>query len=116
MKLQIMIYIVLIMGTGIVSAFQAEDNKSSSKTIPVEKPPKVKQGNVPQPEITITEGKDRTIKEYYIDGALRAIKIMPNNGFPAYYLIDHKGNGNFVKMGPDMGEDQIVPQWILLEW
>ena len=94
----------------------ATETESSGKPKPVEKAPKVKPGYVPRPEITITEGKDKLVKEYHIDGKLRAIKVTPKNGFPAYYLIDREGTGEFVKLGPDIGPNQRIPQWILFEW
>ena len=94
-------------------SFAAE---TSDKPKPVEEAPKVNPGYVPRPEITITEGKDKMIKEYHIAGVLRAIKVTPKNGFPPYYLIDREGTGAFVKIGPDMGPELQVPQWILFEW
>jgi len=110
------IILLFIASTCFVVEGNTADSNSSDKPKPVQKAPKVKQGNVIQPEITITEGKDKTVKEYHINGQLRAIKVMPKNGFPHYFLIDHKGNGEFVKMGPDMGPELEVPQWILFEW
>ena len=91
-------------------------DKSAKKNKPVEEAPKVKPGYVPRSEITITESKDKTIKEYHISGKLRAIKVTPKNGFPVYYLVDREGSGEFVKMGPDMGPELQIPQWILFEW
>ncbi len=76
------IIFILIALTGVNSALNAASDKVSEKTEPVEKPPKVKPGNVPQPEITITESKDKIFKEYHINGQLRAIKVIPKNGFP----------------------------------
>ncbi len=99
-----------------VSEQKVAGEKSSKKLKPVEKPPTVKRGNVPQPDITITESEDKVIKEYHINGELRAIKVIPKNGFPPYYLIDHEGTGKFVKLGPDMGPELQIPQWILFEW
>lgn len=117
MYIRILSIILLSMASLCFAAEQKNTNeKQSGKPQPVEKAPKVKPGNVPQPEIVITESKDRIIKEYRIDGKLRAIKVTPKNGFPAYYLIDHEGSGKFVKMGPDMGPELQVPQWILFEW
>jgi len=101
---------------GSINQLQAAKAEQATKTKPVEKPPKVKPGNVPQPEITITENKDKVIKEYHINGELRAIKVIPKNGFPPYFLVDKDGNGNFVKLGPDMGPEVQIPQWILFEW
>ena len=89
---------------------------AAEKTKPVQDAPKVKPGYVPRAEITIVENKDSVLKEYHIGGKLRAIKITPKNGMPTYYLIDRKGTGEFIKLGPDMGDQVDVPNWILFEW
>ena len=98
------------------SGVQAVEKSATDKQKPVQEAPKVKAGYVPRAEITITESKEMTFKEYRIDGALRAIKVTPKNGFPPYYLIDREGTGEFVRVGPDMGPQVQVPQWILFEW
>ena len=91
-------------------------SKDSTKTKPVQDAPKVNPGFVPRAEITIIENKESVLKEYHIGGKLRAIKITPKNGLPAYYLIDRKGTGEFIKLGPDMGDQIEVPNWIFFEW
>ncbi|MCP4411181.1 MAG: DUF2782 domain-containing protein [Gammaproteobacteria bacterium] len=117
MHIRILLFILVSIGLfGMANQSQTVKAEQAAKSKPVEKPPKVKPGNVLQPEITITENKDKVIKEYYIDGKLRAIKVVPKNGFPPYYLIDKEGNGKFVQLGPDMGPEVQVPQWILFEW
>lgn len=111
--------VLIILLLGITYLTFAEDSKKAQKskaTKPVQDAPKVQKGYVPKAEITITEGDDRLIKEYRINGKLRAIKVTPQNGFPPYYLIDKEGNGEFYKIGPDMGENIVVPNWILIEW
>lgn len=83
---------------------------------PVEPPPKVEPGESVRPEVTITEGKDKTITEYRINGQLRAIKVQPKGGLPPYYLIDRAGSGQFVRLGPEAIPDYEIPRWVLLEW
>lgn len=100
----------------IVAPLCSATEKPSTQPTSVEDAPKVKPGNVLRSEITITESNDALIKEYRVAGKLRAIKVMPKNGMPVYYLIDREGNGEFVKLGPDMGPEMKVPQWILFEW
>jgi len=117
MNKQILSIILLFITTvSFATEQKSADKNATDQRKPVQDAPKVRQGNVMQPEITITDGKDKTVKEYHINGQLRAIKVMPKNGFPHYFLIDHKGNGEFVKMGPDMGPELEIPQWILFEW
>jgi hypothetical protein len=115
--------ILSLMTSVFMTDAQANDDSESKKSQikgkksePVQKQPKVQQGFVPRAEITISESKDTTFKEYRIDGVLRAIKVTPKNGFPPYYLIDQKGDGQFVRIGPDTGPELKVPQWILFEW
>jgi hypothetical protein len=95
---------------------EVKKSKDGNKTKPVQDAPKVKPGYVPRAEITIVENKDSVLKEYHIGGKLRAIKVTPKNGMPTYYLIDREGTGEFVKHGPDMGNQVQVPNWILFEW
>lgn len=110
--------VLLLVGCcGAVSLTAAEEKTTKSKSKqPVQDAPKVQKGYVPQAEITIIEGKSRLVKEYRINGQLRAIKVTPGGGFPPYYLIDREGTGDFIRLGPDMGEKIQVPNWILIEW
>ena len=114
MRTVLIVIMSLLVVMGSVVAQEAKDTKG--KTKPVQDAPKVEKGYVPKPEITIIEGENRLVKEYRINGQVRAIKVTPTNGFPPYYLIDRAGNGEFQKLGPDMGEDVIVPNWIIIEW
>ena len=109
-------WIIFLLVMGILPAGLLFAGEQSDKKKPVQEAPKVQKGYVPRAEITIVEGVDTLVKEYRINGQLRAIKVTPKNGFPPYYLIDREGTGQFIKMGPDMGEDVIVPNWILIEW
>lgn len=62
-----------------------------------------------EPDITIREEQDRTIREYRVNGELYAIEIRPASG-PAYYLVDRDGDGNFERQD---GDRITVPEWIL---
>lgn len=62
-----------------------------------------------EPDITIRQEEDRTIREYRVNGELYAIEIRPSSG-PSYYLVDHDGDGNFERQE---GDRIAVPQWIL---
>ena len=114
-----MIFLMILSLAFALSSVQAGETKSEAeknKKKPVQEAPKVEKGYVPKPEITIIEGENRLVKEYRINGQVRAIKVTPTNGFPPYYLIDRNGNGEFKKLGPDMGENIVVPNWIIIEW
>ncbi|WP_108447493.1 DUF2782 domain-containing protein [Halomonas denitrificans] len=62
-----------------------------------------------EPDITIREEEDRTIREYRVNGELYAIEIQPFAG-PSYYLVDHDGDGDFERRE---GDRIAVPQWVL---
>jgi len=62
-----------------------------------------------EPDITIRQEAERTIREYRINGELYAIEIRPAAG-PAYYLVDHDGDGDFARQE---GDRIAVPQWVL---
>ena len=87
-----------------------------AKKKPVESRPKVQQSESPQPAVTIRKTKQATIKEYRINGVLRAIKFTPSNGMPPYYLYDQEGSGEFIRISPDTGKPLVTPQWILFSW
>ncbi len=77
--------------------------------------PEVKQGNVPEPEVTITtSGENASVEEYRVNGRLFMIKITPAKGFP-YYLIDTDGDGDLDSRRNDL-EGLPVNQWILFRW
>ena len=116
MRVVLFIFLSLAISMANILAEEKKSATDSEKKKPVQEAPKVSKGYVPKAEITIIEGENRLVKEYRIDGQLRAIKVTPTNGFPPYYLIDSKGDGQFSKIGPDMGEEIVVPNWILLEW
>jgi hypothetical protein len=62
--------------------------------------------------VTIIEGRDRTVYEYRQNGELRMIRIVPAAGRP-YYLVpadDTRGYGNLENA------DMLIPKWILLEF
>lgn len=107
------IFLAALAAFGVSMAQAADAPKAAPK--PVEPPPKVEPGESIRPEVTITEGKDRTITEYRINGVIRAIKVQPKKG-PAYYLVDREGTGEFQRFGPDTGPHMEVPKWVLYTW
>jgi len=62
-----------------------------------------------EPQITVRQEQDRTIREYRANGQLYAIEIIPNQG-SSFFLVDHDGNGNFERQE---GGQVAVPQWAL---
>lgn len=78
-------------------------------------PPKLKSGEVIEPEVNIIKRKDATEEQYSVNGKVYAVKITPTSG-PAYYLIDNDGDGVFETLDDDFQRDLTVPQWVLFSW
>ena len=73
-----------------------------------------------EPEVVIKQKDDSTIEEYRIKGKLYAIKVTPKNCWVKfichpYYLVDVKGNGNFVRSDVENAE-YLIPKWTLFTW
>lgn len=63
-------------------------------------------------DVTIIEGRERTVYEYRQNGVLRMIRVVPAVGRP-YYLAPAdptRGYGNLEQA------DMLVPKWILVEF
>ena len=78
-------------------------------------PPEIKDAD-PTKDIKVTtrqSGTD-TIEEYRIGGRMYKQRVQPAAG-PAYFLIDEKGEGKFIRVdGPDLKVS--VPMWVLFSW
>lgn len=79
-------------------------------------PDPVESGEVLEPEITITPGKDGgTITEYSVNGNVYKVKITPAFG-PPYYLIDRNGDGEMDCKVNNIYDDICVSEWVLFSW
>jgi hypothetical protein len=65
-----------------------------------------------QPEVTIVEREGETVEEYRINGRLYQVKVTPLRGEP-YLLIDHRGDGFFVRQEGPGTPGLAVPQWVV---
>ncbi len=79
-----------------------------------QEPPEVRSGEVPEPEVTIIERKDKTVEQYSIKGRVYMVKITPRKG-PPYYLLDLDGDG-LLDVRRDSPDNISVPQWVLFSW
>jgi hypothetical protein len=67
-----------------------------------------------EPQVTITQrGQDR-VEEFRIKGRLYLIRVTPSHG-KSYYLLDTKGNGQFVRHD-DLSPNFQVPMWVIVEF
>ncbi len=70
------------------------------------------QDNSVQPDITVRQEEDRTVREYRVNGQLYAIEIKPKVG-PSYFLVDDDGDGDFRRSN---NERIAIPSWVLISW
>ena len=95
---------------------RGEDSEppQASPDVP-EMPPRVVSGDAMEPDITIRRRGGSTIEEYRVNGQLYMVRITPSIG-PPYYLVDHKGDGNWDSRRSDLEKAVRIPQWVLLRW
>ena len=65
-----------------------------------------------EPDITVRQEEDRTVREYRVNGQLYAIEIKPKVG-PSYFLVDDDGDGDFRRSD---NERIAIPHWVLVSW
>jgi len=65
-----------------------------------------------EPQITIRHKDDRTYYEYRINGELKEIKVVPENG-KEYYLVPAPGEGTFIRHEESQ---MLIPKWVLFRW
>jgi hypothetical protein len=77
-------------------------------------PPGYELDSAVEPQVTILKRGTDTVEEYRIGGKLYMVKVTPPNGKP-YYLIDHKGDGTFMRQ--DNYDSGIrPPMWVIFQF
>ncbi|MHB1291209.1 MAG: DUF2782 domain-containing protein [Sulfuricella sp.] len=97
----------------------AEDAKSLPKNLqPIPEPPAAPAGMeldpAFEPQVTIIKRGEEKVEEYRIGGKLYMLKVTPPHGV-SYYLIDHKGDGQFSRQD-NLDSGVRVPQWVLIRF
>ena len=78
-------------------------------------PPTVIQDATIEPQVSVrTKGEER-IEEYRVKGKLYKMRVFPSNGGAPYWLVDPKGDGEFVRSDSPTPNNS-VPMWVILEW
>ena len=65
-----------------------------------------------EPQVTIVKRGQDTVEEYRIGGRLYMMKVTPAGGGTPYYLMDHTGDGRFVREDSH-GTGLRPPMWII---
>lgn len=85
---------------------------------PVPEPPPPPKGYEPdsalEPQVTILKRGADTVEEHRIRGKLYMIKVTPPHGTP-YYMIDHKGDGTFVRQD-NFNSGIRPPMWVIFQF
>jgi hypothetical protein len=66
------------------------------------------------PPVTIKPSSQGRVVEYRANGKLYMLKVIPKVGKP-YYLIDEKGDGQFVRQG-SLDSGLRPPMWVIKEF
>lgn len=65
-----------------------------------------------EPQVTITKRGEDKVEEYRVNGKLYMLKVTPPHGVP-YYLMDDRGDGNWVRQDATSGSGLRVPMWVI---
>lgn len=108
--------VVLLLGLACSAFAQTPQRPPNLQPIPEPPPPPPGMELDPslEPQVTILKRGTDTVEEYRIGGRLYMVKVTPPGGRP-YYLIDHRGDGNFARQdGFDSG--LRVPMWVIKQF
>jgi hypothetical protein len=110
--------IFLVLCTCFSASAWSQDNDSEpldAVPLPPEIPEAIQSGEPIEPEVTILQKEESTVEEYRLNGRLYMVKIIPAVG-ASYYLLDRDGDGMMEFRTSKLGDDVVVPQWVLFEW
>jgi hypothetical protein len=106
----------LLLGAAFAAAAQSTARPRPPGTSPLEQPPPLPAvSSEPEPQVTIRKDGDQTVAEYRVNGKLYMQRVTTKDG-RTYVLIDHKGDGTFVKQDNTLSPHTAVPQWVVVEF
>lgn len=110
--------IILLLAIALPVAAQAQTQGKPPNLQPVPEPPPPPKGYEPdpalEPQVTILKRGTDTVEEYRIGGRLYMLKVTPPHGTP-YYMIDHKGDGTFVRQD-NFSSGIRPPMWVIFQF
>lgn len=97
------------------TAYAQSPGKPPPNLQPIPEPPPLPPGAGPdaslEPQVTILKRGIDLVEEYRIGGRLYMMKVTPPTGVP-YYLIDHRGDGQFTRQD-SFDSGTRVPMWVI---
>jgi hypothetical protein len=75
-------------------------------------PPVIQSQPEPEPVVTTRQEGDQEIVEYRVNGKLFMQRVTPKGG-KTFVLMDHHGDGTFMRQDNPLDSGVRVPQWVL---
>lgn len=110
--LAVLLAVALLAGSALAHA--ADPPRMPLPAVPPPPPEMAPLDAAIEPQVTIrTEGSD-TVEEFRLQGRVYMMKVTPRHGVP-YYLIDERGEGQFVRRDTLDGR-LLVPLWVIKQF
>lgn len=90
----------------------AQTRPPKLEPLPEPPPPPQALDEALEPQVTITKRGEDKVEEYRVSGKLYMLKVTPPGGTP-YYLLDHNGDGSFVRQPGSFDSGLRVPMWVI---
>lgn len=104
---------LLLVSLALAAVSASAQTNAEKPAVPDARPPTLEPvDDSLEPQVTIRQREGDTIEEYRVNGRLYKIKVTPLRGEP-YYLIDPRGDGNFVPMDGPGTPGLSIPQWVI---
>lgn len=106
--------LAVITGLLLVTGVTAQVTKPAQPTKAEVPPPPKMQDFDPslEPQVTIRQTSRGTESEYRVRGKLYMVKVTPAAGGEPYFLVDQRGDGNFVR-ADNVGAITQPPMWVI---
>lgn len=92
----------------------AEPERMPLPAVPPPPPPMAPLDAPIEPQVTIRTDGSETVEEFRLQGRIYMMKVTPRHGVP-YYLIDERGEGQFVRRDSLDGR-LLVPLWVIKQF
>jgi len=106
--------LLLTLLTGVSPSVSNAGEEQTADTVNLHKelapPPKIEGAEV---KSHIRREDGAVITEYSIKGAIYMIRVQPAGDFPAYYLYDNDGDGEFEQRLPGGYKHISPPMWVI---
>ena len=113
------ILVATLLAVSLAALAQSGARPRPPGTVPLEEPPPpppmVQTDPALEPVVSVRTEGDQEIQEYRVKGKLFMQRVTPKGGRP-YVLIDHQGNGTFMRQDNPLDSGVRVPQWVLKEF